>query len=83
MFYRIVLLSSISFLLMGCHSIRTLPRTGNDAYCLVDYKLQTVDCSYNTLEDCTKVYDYQKMVHCWRKSDILRNICNTLESEKN
>lgn len=55
-FFQTLLFSIVAFLLIGCHSLKIHPKTGNEKYCLVDYEKHTVDCSYTSMKACRERY---------------------------
>lgn len=72
----------IIILLTGCHSIRKLPKIGDHDYCLVDYKNKIIDCSYDSIEECTKTYDTHNFAHCFAKKYLSNKMLNELERKQ-
>lgn len=74
MFYRALRFSCVAFLLTGCSSITQFTKTGDGHYCLVNYKNKTIDCSYNSIKECSEQYNKYDQSHCFRARDLVNKL---------
>jgi len=83
MFYLRLRLSIFALLLTGCsHNLRKLPTTGDESYCLVNYKTQTINCSYTSYRKCTEEYVKTPCAFCVKRSDLRNDLENNVEKKE-